>query len=97
MLELSRAEEEPILTLLAATKEQAIELHHQRWKEIEGSLDEWTVVYCDGSEKDGHVGTAAKMMQPGREQISFYMGDSGVSAIYGAELYGIGSALYLAI
>ena len=88
---------QPPYTVMAATKEGAIELHHQRWREIKSDLDDWTVVYCDGSERDGHVGTAAKMMHPGREQISFYMGDSNISAIYGAELYGIGSALWLAI
>ena len=82
---------------MATIKEEAIKLHHQQWTEIESSPDDWTVVYCDGSERDGHVGMAAKIMHPGQEQISFYIGDSSISAIYGAELYGIGSALWLAI
>ena len=88
---------QPPQTVIAATEEGAIDLHYRRWNEIESCPSDWTVVYSDGSERDGHVGTAAKMMHPKQEQISFYMGDSTISAIYGAELYGIGLALYLAI
>ena len=83
--------------MIAATKEAAIDLYHQRWKEIKSSPSDWTVVYSDGSERDGHVGTAAKMMHPEQDQIGFYMGDSTISTIYTAELYGIGLALYLAM
>ena len=88
---------QPPQTVIAATKEEAIDLHHQRWNEIESSPSDWTVIYCDGSEMDDYVGTAAAMLHPKREQISFHMGDSTISAIYAAELYGIGLALYLAI
>ena len=88
---------QPPQTVIATTEEEAIDLHHRRWNEIESCPSDWTVVYSDGSERDGHVGTAAKMMHPKQDHISFYMGDSTISAIYGAELYGIGLALYLAI
>lgn len=88
---------QPPQTVIAGDKKEAIKLHQKRWDEIQSNPAEWTVVYCDGSEKEEHVGTAAKMMHPKQAQISFYMGDSSISAIYAAELYGIGLALYLAI
>ena len=88
---------QPPQTVIAADKKEAIQLHRKRWEEIQGSPTEWTVVYCDGSEKEGHVGTAAKMMHPRQKHVSFYMGNSTISAIYAAELYGIGLALFLAV
>ena len=88
---------QPPQTVIADNREEAVQLHQKRWEEIQSNPTDWTVVYCDGSEKDRYVGTAAKMMHPKQEHISFYMGDSTISAIYAAELYGIGLALFLAI
>lgn len=54
----------------------------------------WAVVYCDGSEKQGKVGSAAVLINP-QFQLTFSMGDSNTSTIFAAELFAIHLALYL--
>ena len=52
---------QPPQTVIAISQEDAMRLHQRRWVEVESNLDEWTVVYCDGSEREGYVCITAKM------------------------------------
>lgn len=85
---------EPPDTHVASSKEGAIRLYRNAVRKAKRNAHH-AIVYTDGSEIQGQVGTAAWCPGAGRGK-SRYLGDNTQSTVYSAELVGIELALQIA-
>jgi ribonuclease HI len=85
---------EPPETHIATSKEGAIRLHRNAIRKARRNNNH-AIVYTDGSEIQGQVGTAAWCPGAGRAK-SRYLGNNTQSTVYSAELVGIELALQIA-
>jgi ribonuclease HI/exonuclease III len=85
---------EPPDTNVASSKEGAIRLHRNAVRKAKRNAHH-AIIYTDGSEIQGQVGTAAWCPGAGRGK-SRYLGDNTRSTVYSAELVGIELALQIA-
>lgn len=85
---------EPPETHNAASKQGTIRSHRNATRKVQKNSNH-AIVYTDGSEIQGHVGTAAWCPNAGRAK-SRYLGDNTQSTVYAAELAGIELALRIA-
>ena len=88
---------QPPQSVIAPDDSRARKAHDDIVEQARTDPGSWAVAYSDGSEIDQRVGSAAALITDKVHTLNYYMGASTISTIYGAELYGICIALYLAL